>query len=285
MSPEPSPTARSPGVTAARSGAAIVSVLSVGGLIAGLVLVQSLGGDLRSSVAVTRSALEAISQTVETVDDIAQSTAASIDAVAEGAQSASETADEAVVALESIASLLDNEIPETIESVTRSMPAAVQAANAVDGTLRALSFFGVDYDPDVRFGESLAEVNTALLSLPEELRARSESIRSVISSAEALADDTEGMAGSVQALGTSLEGFTTLTTAYKSTIAEAEITIEESGESIESSILLLRFLVIGAAVAGLIVAAVLFVLGREIESLHERVADVADADKLEPANH
>jgi hypothetical protein len=284
MSPEPSRAARFPGVTAARSGAAIVSVLSLGGLIAGLVLVQSLGGDLRSSVAVTRSALEAISQTVETVDDIAQSTSASIDAAAGGAQSASDTADDAVVALESIASLLDNEIPETIESVTRSMPAAVQAANAVDGTLRALSFFGVDYDPDVRFGESLAEVNTALLSLPEELRARSESIRAVIASAEALADETEGMARSVRALGTSLEGFTTLTTAYESTLAAAETTIEESGESIESSIWLLRFLVIGAAVAGLIVSAVLFVLGREIESLHERVADVADAGKLESAH-
>lgn len=284
MSPEPSRAAHSSGVAAARIGAAIISVLSIGGLIAGLFLVQSLGGDLRSSVTVTRSALEAISQTVETVDGIAQSTAASIDAAAEGAQSASETADDAVAALQSISSLLDNEIPETVESVTRSMPAAVQAANAVDGTLRALSFFGVDYDPEARFGESLAEVNTALISLPQELRAQSESIRAVISSAEALADDTESVASSIQALGSSLEGFTTLTTSYQSTIAEAEITIDESGESIETSIWLLRLLVIGGAVAGLAIATVLFVMGREIESLRDGLANVSDADQLEAAS-
>jgi hypothetical protein len=285
MRPQPSRVDRSQGAIAARIGAVVVAVLSLGGLIAGLFLVQSLGGDLRSSLTVTHSALEAISRTVETVDEIAESTAASIEAAAEGARGASQTADDAVVALESIASLLEEEIPETVESVTRSMPAAIQAANAIDGTLRALSLFGVDYDPNAPFGESLAEVNTALVSLPQELRAQSASIRALVSSAESLADDTEGIARSVEGLGTSLDGFTSLTTEYEATIAEAEITIEESGRSIESSIWLLRAVVIGAAVAGLGIAAVLFVLGREIESLHYRLADLSDAEHLETASH
>lgn len=276
MSTDPTLKARPNAATFAGYAGLVVSALSVVGLVIGLILIQSLSGDLRGSVSVSRSALEAISRTIEAVDEVAVDTAASIDSASQGVERASETTENAVATLEGVASFLDEEIPETIESITASMPAAIQAANAVDRTLRALSVFGVDYDPEEGFGESLASVNEALESLPTELRAQSESIRELVTSSRGLVDDTERIALSIQNLSESLEGFTQLTATYEETIAEAQTTIEETDNSIDSSLWMMRLLLIAASIAGVVTGLVLFVLGRDVAALHGELASHTD---------
>ncbi|HEX6286977.1 MAG TPA: hypothetical protein VFZ80_05785, partial [Acidimicrobiia bacterium] len=194
-------------------------------------------------------------------------TANSLDSTSDSIVSASVTLDGALTTLEGVADFLEGELPETLESVQTSMPAAIQAANAVDGTLRALSLVGVEYDPDEPFGESLSRVNTALSTLPNEIRTQSESLRLLIPSAEQLAGDTAGLASSLEEVEESLAGFTSLTATYQATIDEAETTIAATSETIDLNIWMIRALILTTGLLGVLVGMVLWSLAQRLDTL------------------
>lgn len=258
------------GALARRIGVLVV-VLTALGLAGGVFIVESLADDARDSLAVSRSALEAIGETVNLVDDVAADTSASLDAASDSVAQVSATVGEAVTTLESVAHFLETELPETLETVQMSMPAAIQTANAVDGTLRTLSLFGVDYDPDEPFGESLSRVSTALAALPEEVRAQSDALRQLVPSASRLAEETDDLSASMADLEGSLGGFTALTGDYEATLAEAETTIASTNSSIDSSIWMLRAIVVIAGLVGVIAGVAITTLGTQVNTLAARL--------------
>jgi prefoldin subunit 5 len=280
MSPDPV-VERPVGADVAKYGGIAIGVLSVVGLIVGLILVQSLSGYARATVSVSQSALGAISQTIAAVDDVALDTSASMAAASRSVEEASSTLDEAMGSLEGLGSLLEEEIPETIESMRRSMPAAIQAAESVDATLRTLSLFGVDYSPDEPFGESLGRIDRALAPLPGELRTQSESIQELIESGDSMVGEIDSLSTTMDDLEESLTGFTSLATTYGSTVAEAEARIEEADGSIGGRLWMLRTMLVIAAIVGMGVGVVLFLLGDQVQSLHDRVAAWNEAGQLD----
>lgn len=249
------------------------AILSVAGMVVGLLLVGTLADDYRSTVAVSRSAVDVIGETIASVDDIAAGTGASLDSAGTSVEQAASTLDDAVVTLEQVAVFLDEDLPDQLESIRTAMPAAIQTANAVDATLRALSLFGVDYDPEEPFGESLSQVDTALAGLPDELRAQSEALRLLIPSANDLATETGTLAVDLAALSESLEGFTSLTGRYEQTLGEAQATIERTSGSVESTVWLVRVLVVLAGIGGVTVGWALMSVGTALTQV--RVWDPA----------
>ncbi|HUG07273.1 MAG TPA: hypothetical protein VMP13_00015 [Acidimicrobiia bacterium] len=260
------------------TGLAVI-FLSITGLIVGLLLTRSFGDDLGSTVSVSRSALEAINETIEVVDVVAADTAASLESAAGSVDSASTTVEGASSSIEQLADFLDEELPSTIESIQATMPAAIQTANAIDSTLSTLAFFGVDYDPDEPFGESLARVSVALISLPTELRAQSESLRSLLPSAEQLATDTGELSDSMGELTRSLEGFTSLSERYERTLVDADLVIDRTDTSMDRSLWLIRGLVMIVAVAGVGVGVALISVARSLETLAEDLARIESPDQ------
>lgn len=264
------PTRPTAGLFARYAGATIVA-LSALGLVGGLVLVESLADDARASVSVSRSALEAIGETVAAVDEVAADTSSSLDAASASITQVSVTVDEAVTALEGVADFLEVELPDTLDAVQMSMPAAIQTANVVDGALRTLSLFGVDYDPEETFGVALSRVSTALESLPDEVRAQSDGLRELIPPTSRLAVESDRLAESMTALKESLGGFTALTDDYEVTLAEAEATIAGTNSSIDSSIWMIRALVVGAGLVGMAAGASLRAIGGQITTIADRL--------------
>lgn len=279
MAKQPSIATRPNHSALLRTAGVLVALLSMVGLILGILLTRSLGDDIRSTVSVSRSALIAIDQTVETVDAIAVETAASLEAASGSVDSASTTVERTVDAIDELTRFLDEELPATIESIQTSMPAAIQTANAIDGTLRALSLLGVDYDPDQAFGDALADVNTALDELPDQLSAQSESLQRLTPSAEELAGQTDTLSASMDELTRTLTDFTLMTEGYATTIDEAEAAIENTDNSVERSMWLILGLVIGVGVAGLTVGVSLVMVGRSIEALHLRALALEVAEE------
>lgn len=233
-----------------RNLGAVTTTLSILGLVAALFLVESIANDYRASVSVTRSAVDVIAQTISAVDDIADGTTESLSSASASVDQASTTLDDAVVTLGEFAAFLEEDLPVQLETIRSAMPAAIQAADAVDGTLRALSLFGVAYNPDEPFGESLARIDEGLAGLPDDLRTQSEALRVLIPSAADLAAETGDLSGDLTRLADSLEGFTSLTGEYQETITEAQETIEGTSDSVESTIWLFRILAAIAALAG-----------------------------------
>jgi methyl-accepting chemotaxis protein len=260
------------------TGLAVI-FLSITGLIMGLLLTRSLGDDLSSTVTVSRSALEAIKETIEVVDVVAADTAATLESAAASVDSASTTVEGAVSSIEQMADFLDEELPTTIESIQATMPAAIQTANAIDATLSTLSFFGVDYDPDEPFGDSLARLSFALASLPVELRAQSESLRLLLPSAEQLAGQTGELSDSMGELTQNLEGLSALTDRYGTTLMEAELVIERTDASVDRSLWLIRGLVTIVAVAGMAVGVALISVARSLETIVGDVIRIESPDQ------
>lgn len=242
-------------------------VASVGGLILGLMVIDSLTEDFRASVEVSRSAIVSIGETISVANELADATSASIEAASESASSAADTTRDASAGIQNVADFLDSELPQDIEAIQSALPGAIGAADAIDSTLGALSLFGVDYSPDEPFGVSLRRVQTALLTLPEEIRSQSETLRSLAPSADALADDVEGLAQSLEDLREGLSGVGALTDSYAGTVAEAEAAIEQTGSSLERTILLLRSVVVLTAVAGAVLGFALIAVDKALERL------------------
>jgi prophage DNA circulation protein len=255
------------------------ALLSVVGLVLGLFLVHSLSSDFRSSVSVSQSAIDAISETIESVDDVAAGTSQSLSSASTSVSSVSSTVGATISAIEGVADFLDQELPETLESVRTAMPAAIQTANAVDGTLRALSLFGVDYDPEEPFGESLSRIETAIAALPDQLRTQSATLRLLIPSAAGLAEEADNLSVSIEGLTESLDGFTSLTGSYRGTLGEARTTIERTSESIDDRIWLIRIAIIVAGAAGVAVGIALMSMGRTLDSLSTLAGHLDDPPK------
>jgi len=258
------------GILSRRVGILVV-ILSALGLCGGVLLVESLADDARASVSVSRSALEAITETVNLVDEVATETSASLEAASDSVAQVSVTVGQAVASLESVAEFLEVDLPGTLETVQMSMPAAIQTANAVDGTLRTLSLFGVDYDPEEPFGVSLSRVSAALATLPDEVRAQSDALGQLVPSASRLADVTDGLSSSLAGLDESLDGFNALTGDYEATLTEAEATIASTDSSIRSSIWMLRAIIVVAGLIGILAGVAITTLGTHVNTLATRL--------------
>jgi hypothetical protein len=272
---EPSPRRVRVGLTAA---GVITGAASLVGLVLGLVLVGALADDLRATVSLSRSTIGAIGDTIEVLDDAAGRIDESLDAAAGSVSSASATADATAEALQEVATFLETELPDQLESIRQSMPAAIQAAGAIDGTLRALSLFGVDYSPDEPFDDSLRRVETALSGLPDDLRLQSESLRRLAPAADELSTEADRLALALTGLREDLGSLDGLTDSYLVTVEQAETTISDTESSLAGTAWLLRALLIAAAVAGLAVGSALVVIGRTLTPVV--VIEETDVDRL-----
>jgi hypothetical protein len=272
---EPSPRRVRAGLTAA---GVITIAASLVGLVLGLVLVGALADDLRATVSLSRSAIGAIGDTIAVLDDAAGRIDESLDAAAGSVSSASATADATADALQEVATFLETELPDQLDSIRQSMPAAIQAAGAIDGTLRALSLFGVDYSPDEPFDDSLRRVETALSGLPDDLRRQSESLRRLAPAADELSAEADRLAVALTGLREDLGSLDGLTDSYLVTVEQAETTIADTESSLAGTAWLLRALLIAAAVAGLAVGGALIVIGRTLVPVV--VIEETDVDRL-----
>lgn len=140
-------------------------------------------------------------------------------------------------------------------------------AGAIDGTLRALSFVGVDYDPDTPFDDSLRTVESALAELPQDLRDQAQSLRDLVPVAAGLAGEADRRSLALIRLGEDLEGIQEITDAYTDTLTEASATIESTEATLDRNIWLLRITLIALAVGGAAVGFGLVAVGAFIDDL------------------
>ena len=126
----------------------------------------SLDQTLGASVAALRTADDTVAIVASMVDQLVNSLAT----VADAALDSIATIDDAESGLHKLAEITGEDVPRIVESLQEAMPALIQVADVIDGTLGTLSIVGVPYDPDVPFDESLAGVAESIENLPEQVR-------------------------------------------------------------------------------------------------------------------
>lgn len=251
----------------ARNAGILTIAMSLVALVIALVLVESLFTDLSASVRVSQSAVSAISETVQVMDDSVSQVDESLDAASASLVSVATAAEIATDGLSDVALFLEEDLPADIDAILTSMPAAIQTAAAIDTTLGALSFFGVDYNPDEPFDQSLLRVQGALAGMPDELRAQSQTIRALIPAVSELGVQTGRLAAAIDEIEADLDEIQTLVGSYRVTVEEAQTSIEETESSLENNAWLLRLLLVILTLGGVAVGAALISLGRGIDRL------------------
>ncbi|MGH8870509.1 MAG: hypothetical protein ACRDWS_00825 [Acidimicrobiia bacterium] len=243
---------------------AVSLVTSVTGLVLGLLLVESVSTDLGDSVGWSQTALQAVEETLSLIQGVSAEVDDGLVLAADSISAASAGVEEASGQLEDVADFLDGELKANIEAVHGSMPAAIQAAGAIDATLSALSLLGVDYDPDEPFDVSLMAVEEALADLPAQLSAQAEAIRALVPVSRQFADDGETLARSFDSLGTELSSSQEFVDSYRATLAQAQEVVDQTGSSMRASVWLIRLALVMMALAGAGLSIGLIVLGRAL---------------------
>ncbi|CAN5735103.1 hypothetical protein BH23ACT4_BH23ACT4_04150 [soil metagenome] len=251
----------------------VAVVASIIALVFGLLMVQVSARDIHATIDVSGEAVSAIVATVDVLEDATSEIRIGIDAAADGVSGVSATAVTGAANIEEIATFLETDLPEDLEAISSTMPAAIQAAGAIDGALRALSFVGVSYSPELPFDDSLRSVQTALADLPDDLRTQSESLRELVPAATGLAEEADTLSLALVRLGTDLEALEGITETYHATLTEASVTLDRTASTLGMNLWLLRLLLIAMSVAGVAVGLGLVAMSRFIEIYAEFPGD------------
>jgi hypothetical protein len=260
----------------------IAMAASVIGLILGLIMVGNLSDYLEESVGVTDSALVAVEETLGLIESVASELEGAIEGAVQSIGGISEAAQTASGDLDSVADFLDEDLSSSIQALLDTMPAAIQTAGVIDSTLNALSFIGVDYDPDQPFDESLMAVEAALEGIPAQLATQAESIRGLVPISQQFAEDAAATAESFETLGAELASTQQVVDSYRATLDQAQAVVERTRSSLSTTTWLLRLIIVLMTVTGVALGLGLFTMGRAGLPLPEP-PDQADGFDAPPA--
>jgi ABC-type transporter Mla subunit MlaD len=240
----------------------IAVVASVIGLILGLIMVGNLSDYLEESVGVTDSALVAVEETLGLIESVASELEGAIGGAAQSIGAISEAAASASGDLDAVADFLDEDLSASIQALLDTMPAAIQTAGVIDSTLNALSFIGVDYDPDQPFDESLIAVEAALEGIPAQLATQAEAIRGLVPVSQQFAEDAAATAESFETLSGELASSQQVVDSYRATLDQAQAVVERTRSSLSTTTWLLRLIIVLMTVTGVALGLGLLTLGR-----------------------
>ena len=214
--------------------ARLFTTLGVGGLIAavvagtlGIAVVVTAANSMDRSLTVTADAVTAADETVALAADAVGIVSESFDTLVPSAGIAATAFGDAGAVIDGTTHVVTVDVPDALDAVMAAMPAIESAATVVDGALRVLSFVGVNYDPEVPFGEAVAELETAIAPLPAQLRAQATPLEALAADFEAFGDATIVIADDLAALQSQLEESERLLGAYSSTAAAATVVVAD----------------------------------------------------------
>lgn len=223
---------------------------AVAGLVAAIVAWSALG---QISDTTDRS-LEIATQVVESVGGSVASVNHALDEVSDGLRTTQQSVADASVTLTQLSALASNlsglvgeDVPASLDSVRAAIAPIEASAGVLDTTLRALSFFGVDYEPEVPLDEAIDDLDARLAEIPETLRLQAPVIDSAADSLNSFGGDTLDIAQDLSDLRGRLRDAGGAVSGYQTTIDEATALIDEVDASIGSKIQTLRLVIVGLA--------------------------------------
>lgn len=148
-----------------------------------------------------------ISSTIEPVADIVvdltdtidasllmvERTTEAIDSIEQATRSSSRALTDVAEVIDEVSALAGGQVADSLDSAVATLPALVDTGRVIDRTMTALSFVGVDYDPQVPLDEALEDLESSLAPIPDQLRTQVEMMGTV-------SDDLEQIAGEAGSL-------------------------------------------------------------------------------------
>jgi hypothetical protein len=170
--------------------------------------------------------------------------------------------------LNSVGSLLADELPQSIEATQHALISAQDGAAAMDRVLRGLRLLGLDYDPELPLDQSLAQTADSLDGLPEALRQTEQDLSQSQDDLTQMGDDLALLAKNLDAFSNDLDDIVTEIQGVTENLENTSVLIGNWSDRLPS----LRWLLAGVSfLLGLWFAVLhlnLWVVGRMAAVLH-----------------
>lgn len=193
----------------------------------GILVVWAFADSMDRSLTVTANAVAAADDTVRLAAETVAVVSESFDTLVPAANLAAGSFEDAAGVIGDTSSVITAEVPAALDAVLAALPAVESAAGIIDAALSALSFFGVDYNPEVPFDEAVAEVAAAIEPLPDQLRAQAEPLDRLATDFEEFGAASAAMSQDLATLQIQLDEASRLLTEYAATATDASLVVSE----------------------------------------------------------
>ncbi|MCB0035599.1 MAG: hypothetical protein KDE51_16315 [Anaerolineales bacterium] len=208
----------------------------------------------RATLLVAKDSINGVSDTLDTVE----STAVNL----------SQTVTQSKPLIDQIGSIATEEIPNSLETIEGTIPNIVSVAGTVDDTLTILSSFGfernldyglidlgtlsfdlgIDYDPEVRFDESIEQLGTSIEGLPEQLRTLDIYLNVTKDNLDTISTDIVQLSNDIAAIDDSLSATPELIDDYIAAVTEVQDGLRQTRTQIEQQTETAKMILLGIAV-------------------------------------
>jgi hypothetical protein len=198
------------------------------------------------SLTLTVETLETVSATLTQTQSALISINASLNTAAQTTSNLSLTVVDTIPLLEKVAEVVSEQLPNNIENIQATIPNIAAVATVVDNTLTRLAAFeinqtipipfnpielqydlGIEYNPEVPFGDSMEQLGEGLDGLPEELRALRGELETSAANLQTLSDDLNTASGNVETINVELAKFIPLLDQYLDLVDQVITGIEK----------------------------------------------------------
>lgn len=206
-------------------GSALIATGLLGILLsfAGMVFIASTAATARDALERELSALdEALLATSDglLIAEIAlKETRGTLESLSVTLVDATEAISQTQSTLSALQNLTGNELPTTIRETRQALDSARETARIADSILNALSFLGLEYNPDVPLSEALGTVSESLAPMPTDLAEVSSGVDVASKNIDELVNNLSDVAEGLDAIATSVDDSTKVVTQYKTVAA------------------------------------------------------------------
>lgn len=212
-------------------------VLSVAGAIVGRQLVDDVAGGIDENLAITAQTLDTVDDTLILTRDTISEVNEGLDTVEISIRNLSRAVSETQPLIEQVAVVTGEDVPQSLEAIQDTIPNLAEVAAAVDETLTALSRLrleetipivnytidlnlGVDYEPEMRFDESIIQIGESIEGVPQRLRSLQVYINVANDNLAVIEDDLGQIAADMEDLNQQVDQLDPLLVEYMNTTTE-----------------------------------------------------------------
>lgn len=255
--------------TLIRVGAVILAVTALSASVAGWLALNVIDTTLTVIPGISRTTepsgdlLDAIEVTLDEVRATLGDVSGITDQVADSTS-------EAAAVIDEIATLTTGQIPDSLTALQETMPALIDTANVIDNTMSALSFLGVDYDPDEPLDEALREVEAQLDGLPETISDQGARIGALVDDIRQTGTETGLISGRLETIDAGLGDAAATIDDYRQAIDDLGL-VGDVGTDIAAAVPAARVALLVLALSGVALAIIGWKVAGRFESVEPGV--------------
>lgn len=202
-----------------------------------------------------------ISDTIGASQRLVSMTTEALTSIEGATRSTASTVESVNEVLGETAALAGGEIADSLDSAIGTLPGVIATARVVDRTMRTLSLLGVDYDPDEPLDDTLAELETSLRPVPNQIRDQAALLEDVRSDIDLIVSDAGELAAVLLRARVELRGVEQVLADVADDAADASTGVQAIESDLDAYETAARALVLLATIALLVAAATPLVIG------------------------